>query len=129
MKLPADTRRHAHSPELAPGAHGIAIAAAVEDGALVLHGAFRIPWRDAEAIEPPRHRAIVLVASAPGGYAVLSPFCEQVLCDDDEQATSGGAFGWFNLDVTALLGEARPGDCHLLVSLGPHTSNVLRARI
>src|SRR5690606_28457358 len=54
-------------PALPPDFAGVRIAAAprpLRTSPLVIHGAYRIPWADADPIAPPRHRALVLVVTS-----------------------------------------------------------------
>jgi hypothetical protein len=114
-------------PVLPPDFAGVRIALAPlpeRSSRLVVHGAYRLPWADAEAIEPSRHRALVLVVTSAHLHFVATPFRAQILFADDEQETRGGPAGYFSLDVFALMGADPPGEYHLLVSLGPYTSNV-----
>jgi hypothetical protein len=127
-----DIARTPLCPALAAEFAGVQIAVAPRpqrSSPLVIHGAYRIPWADADAIEPSRHRALVLVVTAGAGHLVASPFRERILFEDDEQQTRGGALGFFTIDVFEQLGREAAGDYHLLVSLGRHTSNVVRVEV
>jgi hypothetical protein len=127
-----DVRRTPLCPTLPPELAGVRIALAPRperSSPLVVHGSYRIPWADADAIEPSRHRAIVLVVTGGEGFSVTTPFRERILFPDDEQETRTGPVGFFTLDVFELLGADPPGDYHVLVSLGPYTSNVERVAV
>jgi hypothetical protein len=129
---PANLGRHPLSPTLEPDFVGIQIVPAprtARDSPLVIHGTFRIPWADAEAIEAPRQRALVVVVMNGTLHGAYTPFREQVLFEDDDSATRAGAHGFFNLDVFGVQGHDRPGDYHVFVSLGPHVSNVVRMAV
>lgn len=134
MRTPSatDILRTPLCPALPPGFAGVQIAAApraTPTSPLVLHGAYRIPWADAEPIAPSRHRALVLVVTKGPLFFVAAPFRERILFEDDEQQTPAGAVGHFSMDVFALQGSESSGDYHLLVSLGPYTSNVVRVPV
>ncbi|MCC6557365.1 MAG: hypothetical protein IT372_30815 [Polyangiaceae bacterium] len=119
-------------PALPPDFAGVRIAAAprpLRTSPLVIHGAYRIPWADADPIAPPRHRALVLVVTSGSHCFAATPFRERILFEDDEQETPGGPLGYFTMDVLALQGREPSGDYHVLVSLGPYTSNVVRVTI
>src|SRR5262249_41562041 len=96
---------------------------------LAIHGAYRIPWADADALAPSRHRAIVLVATAGDRYVVATPFRGRILFEDDELSSQIRPTGFFSIDVFEIQGSDAPGDYHLLVSLGPYTSNVVRVAV
>jgi len=115
-------------PVLPPELTGVRIALAARPSPrspVVVHGSYRIPWADADGIAPSRHRALVLVVTGVHLHFVATPFREQILFPDDEHESRGGPAGFFTMDVLALMGADPPGLYHLLVSLGPHTSNVL----
>lgn len=126
---PATVERLPESPALAPDFLGITLALGPRSSPaepVLVHGSFRVPWPDADRIEPPRHRALVLVVTSAAGYSVSTPFREQVLFPDDETATHAGPLGHFNLDIGALLGKLPEREAFAFVSLGPLTSNVVR---
>jgi hypothetical protein len=122
-------QRSAASPALAPGFEGVALAPPAPGARPILHGAFRLPWPDADRIEAPRHRALVLVATSAGESLARTPFADAVLFDDDEEATRSGPLGYFSLDAVELLGQAEGGTYFVHVSLGAHISNVVRVTL
>jgi hypothetical protein len=128
----SDVQKTPLCPEVEDDFLGIAIDLAprpVRNSPLVIHGTYRIPWALAETIEPPLHRALVLVVQRGAVHRVATPFRERVLFGDDERETQGGALGHFTLDVFELQGGEAAGDYHLLVSLGEMVSNVLRVAV
>jgi hypothetical protein len=131
--MPAtSTQRTALNPKIAPDFQGIEVVVGprpARASPLVLHGTFRLPWADADRIEAPRHRALVLVVTRGAASAAFTPFREQILFEDDEEATRNGAFGSFAIDVFDLLGRDAAGVYYLFVSIGMHVSNVVRAEI
>lgn len=126
---PASVEKSPASPAIAPDFEGVQITLAPRarpGEPVILHGAYRLPWPEADRLPAPRHRALVLVVTSRAGQSATAPFREQVLFPDDETATPGGPLGHFTFDVGALLGAAPRDEAFALVSLGPFTSNVAR---
>lgn len=124
--------RTALCPVLPSGVAGVRIAAAPmprADSPLVLHGSYHLPRLDAERIRPPCQRALVLLVTRLPRCWVATPFEGRVLFADDEHRGADGARGAFTLDVFELQGSQQRGQYHLLVSLGPHVSNVVAVRV
>lgn len=121
-------RRSALTPEIPAGAHGVSLVLAPRTGLaspVVLHGAYSLPWSDADKIAPSRHRAIVLVVTTGPRHLVATPFRDLLLFEDDERAAREGVKGAFSIDLTALSADPIPDDFQAFVSIGPHVSNVL----
>jgi hypothetical protein len=119
-------------PEISEDAPGIVIDLAprpVKNSPLVIHGTYLVPWAQAELVEPPLHRALVLVIQNGETHHVATPFRARVLFGDDERETRNGTLGHFSMDVFELQGGFATGDYHLLVSLGELVSNVVRVQI
>ena len=128
----SDVQKTPLCPEIPEDAPGIAIEVAprpVRNSPLVIHGTYLVPWAQAEAIEAPLQRALVLVIQNGELHHVATPFRGRVLFADDERETRAGALGHFTMDVFELQGGFAAGDYHLLVSLGEMVSNVIRVQV
>ena len=132
MATLTDVQKTPLCPEISEDSPGIAIDLAprpVRGSPLVIHGTYLVPWAQAELVEPPLQRALVLVIQNGETHHVATPFRGRVLFSDDERETHAGALGHFTMDVFELQGSFAPGDYHLFVSLGALVSNVIRVQI
>lgn len=132
MPSMTDVEKTPLCPQVDDDFTGVAIAVAprpARNSPLVVHGTYRVPWALADTIEPPLHRALVLVVQNGALHSAVTPFRDKVLFGDDERETPAGVLGHFTMDVFELGEGLVPGDYHLLVSLNELISNVVRVEV
>ena len=117
-----------------PPAEGVAIAARWDSShgtlrRLTLHGAFQVSNTTAsELAAQPLQRALVVTLTAGVRFASFNLVGQQLTFPDDDQRDGGSVRGYFNTDLVSRFGLEPHEGCFVLVSLGPHLSNVIEVQ-
>jgi hypothetical protein len=124
----ASTQQTASSPRVDAGFKGLRLVGPDEispRASAVVSGVFQLPEADARRIDGQPHRALVLVVMTQScAFAVLAPFRELLLFDDDVEIVSGNVRGYFSVRLLdGAENELFAGEAHVHASLGELVSD------
>jgi hypothetical protein len=126
------TARTSQSPDLRAAGRGVVISAPARvplQGPLLVHGGFLLDREEADRIDAQLHRALVVVASYPGGSRLWTPFREHALFPDDEDRSGDARSGYFTVDLRRFFDLRENPEWFLHASVGGHVSNIVKVRI
>ena len=101
------------------------------DGSINIQSRFKIPYQQlgitVQGVEVLKH--IVLVVTRGGNQAVVRPFKDFVVFDEDIKEDKQGCSGFFKFNLFDKISFSGDGDYYIMCSLGTTTSNIIKVTV